>query len=254
MSNPTIELINQHGSVRQYKADPVSEALVRQIVSAGQCASTSSNLQLYSVVAVTDAKRREHMAGLCGDQDFIRQAPLFLAWCADLSRLERAAEMKGRQQVSRYAENFLLAAVDVSLFMQTTALAAESLGLGICYVGAIRNQPQDVIDFLALPKLVFPISGMAVGWPVHPPRTRPRLPLDEVLHWETYSVDHEEAFFDQYDQAMIATGIYTGRQVTATGEEEVEVYGWTEHSTRRAARAVRTGLKQVLVDQGFEIE
>jgi FMN reductase (NADPH) len=250
----TIELINKHGSVRQYKPDPVPSQMVQQIIAAGQHASTSSNLQMYSVVAVTDVARREQMSALCGNQLFIKEAPVFLAWCADLSRLERASAMYGRQQVSNYAENFLLATVDVSLFMQTTALAAESLGLGICYVGAIRNQPQDVINLLQLPKLVFPISGMAVGWPVRPPRIRPRLPLDAVLHWETYSTANEEQHFAEYDEAMIATGIYKGRHVSAAGEEEVQVYGWTEHSTRRASHAVRTGLKEVLAQQGYKIE
>ncbi len=228
--------------------------MVQQIVAAGQRASTSSNLQMYSVVAITDAARREQISTLCNNQAFIRQAPVFLAWCADLSRLERAAAAKGRQQASNYAENFLLTVVDVSLLMQTTALAAESLGLGICYVGAIRNQPQDVINLLQLPKLVFAVSGMAVGWPLRPPRIRPRLPLDAILHWETYNTDHEEQQLDQYDEAMIATGIYEGRQVNAAGEEESAIYGWTEHSTRRASQAVRTGLKEVLVQQGFNID
>jgi FMN reductase (NADPH) len=138
--------------------------------------------------------------------------------------------------------------------MQTAALAAESLGLGICYIGAIRNQPQDVIDLLKLPKLVFPIAGMTVGWPVHPPRIRPRLPLAAVLHSETYSTTNEEDHLAEYDEAMIATGIYKGRQVSIAGDEEVQVYGWTEHSTRRVSRAVRTGLKEVLAQQGYKID
>lgn len=254
MSNSTIDLINKHGSVRHYKSDPVPRDLVRQIVAAGQHASTSSNLQMYSVVAVTDRARREQMSDYCNNQAFINQAPVFLVWCADLSRLERIAAKYNRQQVSSYAENFLLSAVDVSLIMQTTALAAESLGLGICYVGAIRNQPQDVIDMLQLPKLVFPVAGMSVGWPVQAPRIRPRLPLDAVLHWETYSSDGEDQYLDQYDEEMIATGIYKGRQVTKNDDQEVEVYGWTEHSSRRAAMVVRAGLKDVLVRQGFLIE
>jgi len=254
VNSTAIELIKKHGSVRQYKPDPVPPQMVQQIVAAGQHASTSSNLQMYSVIAVTDTARREQMSTLCGSQAFIKEAPLFLAWCADLSRLERASARHGRQQVSNYAETFLLAAVDVSLFMQTAALAAESLGLGICYIGAIRNQPQDVIDLLKLPKLVFPIAGMTVGWPVHPPRIRPRLPLAAVLHSETYSTTNEEDHLAEYDEAMIATGIYKGRQVSIAGDEEVQVYGWTEHSTRRVSRAVRTGLKEVLAQQGYKID
>ena len=254
MTIETIELILKHGSVREYKTEPLTVEMVREIVHAGQRASTSSNLQMYSVVALADAERREQMSVLCGNQKFIRQAPIFLAWCADLSRLGRVAAKRGYEQVSNYAENFLLATVDVSLAMQNAALAAESLGLGICYIGAIRNRPRDVIDLLQLPELVFPVAGMSVGWPVRPPRIRPRLAVDAVLHWDTYSTDGEEHYLDEYDQAMIATSIYKGRQVGSSGKDKEEVYGWTEHSARRVSQIVRPGLKEVLVQQGFLIE
>lgn len=254
MTNETIELIFKHGSVRHYKPDPVPFEMVETIVASGQRASTSSNLQMYSVVAVLEDQRRQQLSELCGNQGFIKEAPVFLAWCADLSRLDRLAAKRGYQAISHYAENFLLATVDVSLAMQNAALAAESMGLGICYIGAIRNNPQAVIDLLQLPELVFPVAGMTVGWPVRAPLIRPRLPLPAVLHRETYSTENEEAYWDDYDQAMIATGIYKGRQVKADGQVDVEVYGWTEHSARRAAKAVRVGLKEVLLQQGFRIE
>lgn len=254
MSNEIIDLIYKHGSVRHYRPDPVTPERVEAIVSAGQRASTSSNLQMYSVVAVSDEQRREQMSILCGNQAFIREAPVLLVWCADLSRLHRVAEQRGYQAVSHYAENFLLAAVDVSLVMQNAALAAESLGLGICYIGAIRNNPQDVIDLLQLPKLVFPIAGMSVGWPVRAPRIRPRLPLPAVLHWETYSTADEASLLEEYDRAMIATGIYKGRQVESSSGKESTVYGWTEHSARRVSQAKRTGLKDSLQRQGFSLD
>lgn len=254
MSNETINLMHQHGSVRQYKPDPVPVEMVREIITAGQRASTSSNLQMYSVVAITDAERREQMSLLCGNQGFINEAPIFLAWCADLSRLERVAAARGLQQVSSYAENFILAAVDVSLMMQNAALAAESLGLGICYIGAIRNQPREVIEMLNLPKLVFPIVGMTVGWPTRTPMIRPRLPLDTVLHWEEYKSAGEDRYIDEYDEAMIATGIYKGRQVTNETKEEVEQYGWSEHSSRRVSKVIRPWLKDILAGQGFTFD
>ena len=148
MSTPTIEQIHRHYSVRRYKPDPVPRDVVETIVAAGQRASTSSNLQAYSVVAVTAANRRAALAELCGDQESILQAPVFLAWCADLSRLERICEMRGYEQVTKGVESFLVAAVDAALAMQNAALAAESLGLGMCYIGAIRNHPAEVIEFL----------------------------------------------------------------------------------------------------------
>ena len=128
------------------------------------------------------------------------------------------------------------------------------LGLGICYIGAIRNRPQEVIDLLELPRLVFPIAGMTVGWPAVEPMVRPRLPLSAVLHWERYDRSHEDETLAEYDRAMVATGIYDGRQVATPGKDgEMEDYGWTEHSARRVSQPARTHLREVLLAQGFEL-
>jgi nitroreductase len=255
MNTPTIDQIHAHYSVRSYKSDPVPCEMIETIVAAGQRASSSSNLQTYSVVAVMDPARRARLRELCGDQEHIEQAPVFLAWCADLSRLERVCQARGYEQVSEYIENFLIAAVDASLAMQNAALAAESLGLGMCYIGGIRNHPREVIDLLRLPMLVFPLTGMTLGWPDVKPHTRPRLPLRAILHWERYDTIGEEQALHEYDRAMVATGIYSGRQVSVPGlQGEVEDYGWQEHSARRVSQNHRPGLRDALVRQGFLLE
>ena len=252
---PTIEQIHRHASVRNYRTDSVSVEQVEAIVAAGQRSSTSSNLQMFSVVAVADPATRQQLAVLCGNQEHIAQAPIFLAWCADLARLDRACQVRGYEQVTRYVESFLLAAVDTSLAMQNAALAAESIGLGMCYIGAIRNRPQEVIDLLELPRLVFPIAGMTLGWPAVEPMLRPRLPLSAVLHWDRYDRSREDEALAEYDRAMVATGIYDGRQVAVPGKEgQMEDYGWTEHSARRVSQPARTHLREVLRRQGFTLE
>jgi nitroreductase len=255
MTTPTVDQIYRHYSVRQYRPDPIPRDLVETIVAAGQRASTSSNLQTCSVVAVEDPAKRLRLAELCGKQRHIVQAPVFLAWCADLHRLDRVCQMRGYEQVTAYVENFLVAAVDAAVAMQNAALAAESLGLGICYIGAIRNEPQAVIDLLGLPRLAFPLSGMTLGWPAVEPFIRPRLPLQAVLHWERYGTEQEDEALVAYDRTMIETGIYQGRQVPVPGQEnEIEDYGWLEHSARRASQAARTQLRPVLEEQGFDLQ
>jgi FMN reductase (NADPH) len=244
--------MHRHGSVRRYKPDPVPPDLVETLVAAAQRASTSSNLQVVSVVAVAEAARRVRLAELCGQQAHIAQAPIFLAWCADLQRLERSCMLRGYTQVTDYVENFLVAALDAGLAAQNAALAAESLGLGICYIGGIRNDTQAVIELLELPRLVFPVVGMTVGWPEVPPVVRPRLAPSAILHWERYDPQPRDGALREYDQAMIATGIYEGRQVPVPGAPGVmEEYGWLEHCARRVSRAWRTDLRQVLERQGF---
>jgi FMN reductase (NADPH) len=248
----TIDLIRRHGSVRSYRPDPIPVEMVESVVAAAQRSSTSSNLQPYSVVAVTSEANRARLAELCGNQAHIRQAPVFLAWCADLARLDRACQLRGYTQVTDYVENFLVAAVDVGIAAQTGALAAEALGLGICYIGSIRNDTVAVIDLLQLPRLVFPITGMTLGWPAAEPHIRPRLSTSAVLHWEQDDRTAEDAALGEYDRAMTATGIYDGRQVPVPGHpDELEDYSWTEHSARRVSRALRTELRSVLEKQGF---
>jgi FMN reductase (NADPH) len=255
MTTQTIEQIHRHGSVRSYKPDPVPREWVESIVAAGQRSSTSSNLQLYSVVAVTDADLRGQLSLLCGDQDHIRQAPVFMAWCADRSRLDRVCALRGYTQVTDSMENFLVAAVDVAILMQTAALAAESLGLGICYIGGIRTNAAQVIELLNLPHHVVPISGMTLGWPDVQPPIRPRLATEAILHWERYDTAGEADLMRAYDQAMIETGIYAGRQVPVPGsDEEMEEYGWMEHCARRVSGPMRPDLGQVIRDQGFALE
>jgi FMN reductase (NADPH) len=145
--------------------------------------------------------------------------------------------------------------VDAAILAQNTALAAESLGLGICYIGSIRNNLPQVIDLLELPRLVVPITGMTVGWPDVEPRLRPRLPLRAVLHWEKYDTTGEDGALREYDRAMIATGIYKGRQVPVPViETETEDYGWMEQSARRVSQPARTDLSSVLEKQGFGLE
>jgi FMN reductase (NADPH) len=255
MKNPTLDLIHHHTSVRRYKTDPLPASVVETIIAAAQCASTSSNLQTYNVVAVTDAGKRIQLSELCGNQAHIREAPVFLVWCADLARLERVCQMRGYTQVTEYAENFIIAAVDVSIGAQNAALAAESLGLGICYIGSIRNNPADNIALLDLPRLTFPITGMTLGLPDTQAKLKPRFPLRSILHWQSYDRAKEDNSLRAYDATMIATGIYMGRQVPIPGKpEEMEEYGWMEHSARRVSQAVRKELRLSLENQGFALK
>lgn len=251
MQNPTLELIHRHASVRRYTPDPVPESIIETVITSAQCASTSSNMQAYSVIVVKDADKRQRLAELCGHQQFIADAPIFLAWLADLARIDRACELRGYSQVTDYVENFLVPVMDCTIAAQNAALAAESLGLGICYVGAIRNNLHEIISLLELPRLTFPITGMTLGWPAKELNIKPRLPLSAILHHEVYHADQDAPLLE-YDKTMAATGIYAGRQVAVSGKPEmIADYGWLEHTARRVAKPVRTGLREVLEQQGF---
>lgn len=251
-TNPTIDLMRRHATARHYRPDPIAPETLEILIDCAQRAATSSNLQAYAVIAVSEAGRRAELATLCGDQDQVREAPIFLIWCADLSRIDRATALRGHRHEHAYVENFLIATIDATLASQNAALAAESLGLGVCYIGGLRNNTRAVIRLLELPHLMFPLFGMTLGVPALTPKPRPRLPMRAVLHHERYSDVGQDQALRDYDQAMIATGIYDGRQVPVPGKPEtLEAYGWTEHTARRVARPARVDLKAVLEEQGF---
>lgn len=122
------------------------------LIAAAQSASTSSNLQTWSVVAVEDQQRKEELSKLAGNQAHIKQVPLFLVWLADLARLSSIADSRGiSHDALEYLEMFVTATIDASLAAQNAAVAAESLGLGTVYIGGIRNHPQEVAEILNLP-------------------------------------------------------------------------------------------------------
>jgi nitroreductase len=255
-------LLQGHVSVRKYTPDPVADETVRRIIDAGRRAATSSNLQMGTAVVVRDGDTRNELARLCGDQDHIRQAPVFVAWCADRSRLDRACELLGHQQNTDFLESFLVAAVDVSIMMQNAVVAAEALGLGTCYIGGLRNDTGAVVELLQLPRHVFPVAGMTLGWPRRSPskpvRTKPRLDLEAILHWERYNQE-DRNHLESYDRVMAETGIYRGREMPLPegaswdddGRADGRPYGWMEHSARRVMAPARTDLATVAKRQGF---
>jgi FMN reductase (NADPH) len=225
--------------------------MLEAILSSAQMASTSSYLQHYSVVVVSDRDRKDRLAEVCGNQEHIRQCPIFLVLCADLHRLRRVCQREGTQIQTGYIESFLVAAVDTALLAQNVALAAESLGLGIVFIGGIRNNPAEVVAELALPDLVFPVTGMCLGYPAVDPPTKPRLPLPAVMHRERYQTEEMDTHLDEFDEAV--AGIEMFRYV-----ETGEVYGWMARAARRVAhtdpKRLRVDVGRVLREQGFGLK
>jgi len=248
---PLMEAMRSHRSIRRYRPEPLPAGMLDAIVSCAQMAATSAYLQQYSVIVIEDPSRKARMAKLCGDQEHIRQCPTFLVFCADLNRLQKVCEREGTRIQVEYVEAFLTAAVDAALLAQNVALAAESLGLGIVYIGAIRNNPADVVTELALPGLVFPITGMCLGYPSESPAPKPRLPLPAVLHRERYEHEEMDEQLEAYDEEI--AGLEMFRHL-----ETGEVYGWMARAARRMAysdpKRLRVDVGRVLREQGFGLK
>jgi nitroreductase len=187
--NDALELLLAHRSHRNYLDQPLPPGALETIVAAAQSASTSSNLQVWSVVAVQEEERKTRLADLAGGQQHIRDCKLLLIWLCDLARLENLGKEKGRDAAALpYLEIFMTGVVDAALAAQNAVVALESLGLGCCYIGAMRNRPEDVARELNLPPNVFAVFGMTVGVPDPAANAgvKPRLGQAAVLHREQY--------------------------------------------------------------------
>jgi len=206
--NPMLRALLAHRTVRAYLPDALPPRTLETLVAAAQSAPSSSNLQLWSVIAVEDAGRKARLARVAGGQTHIEQAPLFLVWIADLSRADRMAAARGRKMEGcDYLESFVVAAIDAALAAQNAATAAESLGLGTCYVGALRNDPERVAAELGLPPRAMAVFGMCVGRedPARASAVKPRLPQQAVAFRERYAPHPAETeLIEKYDAALAA--------------------------------------------------
>lgn len=247
--NETFQSALSHRSVRAYLPDPLEPGTLEWLVATAQSAATSSNLQAWSVVAVQEKEHKARLAHLARDQQQIIEAPLFLVWIADLSRLRRVATQVGSTADGLdYLESLLIGVIDAALAAQNAVIAAESIGLGTVYIGAIRNNPEEVARELRLPPEAFPVFGLVVGKPdpARPTAVKPRLPQSAVLHHEHYQAEADQKAVTEYDS--IIGKFYQSQNLPQQA--------WTTHTATRIASAQPLGnrakIATVLRNLGFK--
>ncbi|MFC4775524.1 oxygen-insensitive NADPH nitroreductase [Paenibacillus sp. GCM10023252] len=241
--NEMISLLMNHRSIRKFKNEDITSEQLHTIIRCGQMASTSSHMQAYSVIRITDKELRAQLAALAGNQAYVAEAPEFLVWCADLQRLGVAIGMvEEERKWNDSAENFLVSAVDTALAAQNAAVAAESMGLGIVYIGGIRNQLGEVTKLLKLPKHVFPVFGMCIGIPDQEPSAHPRLPLEAIIHENSYSSDQYDSLLKRYNDTISQ---YMNER---TGGKRTS--GWSEMMAAKSKQPERLH-EETLRGQGF---
>ena len=240
----------EHRSVRSYADKPVADEILRVAVAAAQSASTSSNLQVWSVVAVRDRAKLAKLGDMAGGQQHVMDAPLFLAWVLDLSRLRRLGEaLDIPAQATDYLEMYTVGAVDTALAAQNAAVALESYGLGLVYIGGMRNHPEEAAELLGLPPGCMVLFGMCVGYPdpALSADIKPRLPQASVLHFERYDPGNEAAQVQDYDARMDA--------FNASQQRKARPWSYTATWRVRGPESLsgRDRLREALANLGFEL-
>ena len=178
--------MKQRRTIRQYQEKDVSPEVLNELMEIACRASTVGNMQTYSVVVTRDAAMKERLAPAHFNQPMVKKAPVVLTFCVDLNRFSKWCEQRQASPGYNNFQWFVTGAIDALLVAQTFCVAAEERGLGICYLGTTTYNPDQLIDVLNLPELVFPITTITLGWPDETPKQVDRLPLEAILHQETY--------------------------------------------------------------------
>ena len=181
-----LESLLAHRTIRNYKNDPIKEEILEQILIAATRGATTGNMQLYSIIVTTDEEKRKALCPLHFGQKMVEQAPVILTFCADLNRFHKWCEERNAEKVYDNFLWFCNGSIDAVIAAQNTVIAAESFGLGTCYLGTTTYMADKLIEFFNLPKGVVPVTTVVVGYPADNPPLTDRLPLEAVVHHETY--------------------------------------------------------------------
>ena len=191
-----MDSLKQRRTIRKYQSKDIPADLLNDLLESACRASTVGNMQTYSVIVTRDAERKKRLAPAHFHQPMVESAPVVLTFCIDLRRFSQWCRQRKAEPGYGNFEWFVTGAIDTLLVAQTFCVAAEERGLGICYLGTTTYNPDQIVDVLELPELVFPLATVTVGWPDENPPQVDRLPLEAIVHEEVYH-DYAPADIDR---------------------------------------------------------
>jgi len=243
-TSETIETLLQRRSVRKFAPTPVTEAQVEAILAAAFRAPTSSNIQSYSVIVVRDPETKQKLSVPTGNQQHIVEAPVFLAFCADLTRIEHVLQQHGHTIEGNNLEVGLVSSIDAALVGMSAYIAADSIGIQGVMIGAVRNDAKLVAEILGLPRQVYCVFGMCLGYPGEAPKQKPRMAMDFTVHHERYDTAKAAASIPAYDPELRAHYDAIGKTTTPDS--------WSHDMDKKFTPQIREGLRAALKDLGFD--
>lgn len=248
--NQVIETILNHRSIRKFEERALSQEQIETIVECAQAASTSSYIQAYSIIGIKKPEMKRRLAEIAGNQAYVESNGHLFIFCADLHRHEVIAELEDQDLTTslQSTEKFMVGVIDATLAAQNAVLAAESMGLGACYIGGIRNDLEAVCELLHIPNRVIPLFAVIVGYPQQQPDKKPRLPLHHVYHEETYQQNHEtyKSQIQEYDKMISA--YYFDRTNGKRNDT------WSAQMANMLKSPKRMYMKKFVEKRGFDLE
>ncbi len=241
-----------HRVKRHYTDQPVTLELIRMLCALALSSPSKSDLQQRDIVVVQDADQRARITGFFPGDPWMAKAPIFLVFCGNNRRQRQLHEWRGIPFANDHLDPFFNAAVDAAIALGTFIAAAETVGLGCCPISVIRNHAEAVSDILELPKHVFPVAGMTVGWPAHHREISLRLPLKTTVHVDRFNDTAVREEVETYDKRRnTVQPIRQQRDVDVHGE--AKDYGWSEDKARQYAKPDRADFGAYVRGRGFKL-
>lgn len=244
-----MKTIDTRRSIRKYSDREVSDELLNHLLSASERTQTMGNLQLYSVVVTRSSEMKALLAPAHFHQPMVEETPVVLTFCADFRRTTAWGNCRKAHPGYSNFLSFMNAATDTLLYTQTFCNLAEEQGLGLCFLGTTLYMPKMIIDVLKLPRLVMPVATITLGWPAEEPPLTDRLPLEAIVHGETYHDYSPESIDRLYAEKE---GLPENRHFVEINNKETLAQVFTDiRYTRADNEAMSATLLEALAQQGF---
>lgn len=198
-----LRVIKNHTSIRAYKPDGMPEDVLNRVLSSALRASSSGNMQAYSIIATSHQEIKEQLYEPHFKQSMVLEAPFLLTFCADFHRMRRWLKLRDAPDNFDNLMSFMIASIDAILASQNAALAAEAEGLGVCYMGTTLPNCDEIANILHCPDGVVPVVGFSLGYPNEKPKKRDRLPLESVVHRERYQYQSDQQILSAYQEREV---------------------------------------------------
>ena len=191
-----MDVLKNHRTIRKYSRREIPDEILYSILESGSRASTTGNMQVYSMIVTRENEMKKKLAPCHFNQAMVTEAPVVLTFCADFNRFDKwCRQRKARPGYDNFL-SFMTAAIDALLVAQNVCIAAENEGIGICYLGTTLYSAEKIIEILELPDGVVPVTTVTLGYPAEFPELTDRLPLDAIVHFERYT-DYSEEDIDR---------------------------------------------------------
>jgi nitroreductase/FMN reductase [NAD(P)H] len=250
--NSALAGIAGRGSCRTFLPKPVPMAVIETLAAVALSSPSKSDLQQRDIVIVQNGELRAKILDLVSVQSWITGVPSLVIICANNRRQRQFHDIQGLDFANDHLDAFFNASVDAGIALASMVIAAEAAGLGCCPISTIRNHAQVVSDLLGLPAHVFPVAGLALGYPADPAQISPRLPLRATVHVDRFEETSEEdvALYDVHRAAVQPYRTQRSPDIYGTSD----AYTWSMDKARQYSLAERADFAKFIKAKGFRLD